>query len=440
MKKSRILILATVLILFSIIVFVVDHIVAVSNMLSNINPLLGTISLWFLLGLMSLCIFYLVGIYYLRQKPLICPINPRPEHEQLYITSLIKRLNSNKQLVNRGVRVQHADDAASAITLLDGLVDDEIKRVARRAFVSTSIAQNGRLDSIIVFYQIALLIWKISKIYDQRPYPYELWKIYCNVLSTSLISYGIEQVDLTDQVGSIISPLFANSILNHVPVVKTFTKVFTHAILTGSANAGLVCRVGIVARNYMGLKTRVDYRVQLRPTVEATRMLNSISSESVQKVLAALGGSIKDITAQGTKKATGTIVNAAGVAVQGVADAGRVVGESTIEVFGTTRKGLKKASACAVRGVQTLGSSVRGITAQGTKKATDTIINAAGVAVQGVADAGGAVGGRTHEAFCATRRGAKKIAASAVRTTQLGLWGIRKSARKAGSIFSGKSS
>ena len=432
--------MATVLILFSIIVFVVDHIVAVSNLLANINPLLGTISLWFLLGLMCLCIVYLVGLYFVRQKPLVCPTNPRPEQEQLYLTSLIKRLNSNKQLVYRGVRVQYEDDAASAITLLDGMVDDEIKQVARRVFVSTSIAQNGRLDSIIIFYQIALLIWKISKIYDQRPYPYELWKIYCNVLSTSMISYGIEQVDLTDQIGSIISPLFANSILNHVPVVKTFTKVFTHAILTGSANAGLVCRVGIVARNYMGLKTRVDYRAQLRPTVEATRMLNSISSESVQKVLAALGGSIKDITAQGTKKATGTIVNAASVAVQGVADAGRVVGESTIEVFGTTRKGLKKASACAVRGVQTLGSSVKDITAQGTKKATDTIINAAGVAVQGVADAGGAVGGRTHEAYCTTRRGAKKIAASAVRTTQWGLWGIRKSARKAGSIFSRKSS
>jgi hypothetical protein len=442
MKKLqvKILILATILVLLSIIVFVVNHIVAVSHLLGNINPWLGIISLWFLLGLMCLCSCYLIGVYFLRQQPLVFPDNPTPEQEQLYLAYLIKRLNSNKELITRGVQVRSADDVVSVITLLDSLADDEIKQVAKRVFVSTSIAQNGRLDSIIVFYQIALLVWKISKIYDQRPYPYELWKIYCNVLSTSMISYGIEQVDLTDQIGSIISPLFANSILNHVPVVKTFTKVFTHAILSGSANAGLVCRVGVVARNYMGLKTLADRSVKQRPTVEATRMLNSISSESVQKVLTALAGSIKDITTQGTKKATGTIVNAAGVAVQGVADAGRAVGESTLEAYGTTKKGLKKASACAVRGVQTLGGSVKDITAQGTKKATGTILNTAGVAVQGVADAAGAVGGRTHDVYRANKERTKKIAGSVVKTTQRGLSGIRKSAKKVGSIFSRKSS
>jgi len=420
MKKLRvkILILETILVLLSIMVFVVNHIVAVSHLLGNINPWLGAISLWFLLGLMCLCSFHLIGVYFLRQQPLVFPDNPTPEQEQLYLACLIKRLNSNKELVTKGVQVRSADDVASVITLLDSLADDQIKQVARRVFVSTSIAQNGRLDSIIVFYQIALLIWKISKIYEQRPYPYELWKIYCNVLTTSMISFGIEQVDLTDQIGSIISPLFANSILDHVPVVKTFTKVFTHAILTGSANAGLVCRVGIVARNYMGLKTRVDYRAQLRPTVEATRMLNSISSESVQKVLTALAGSIKDITAQGAKKATGSIVNAAGVAVQGVADAGRAFGENTLDAYGTTKEGLKKASACAVRGVQTLGGSVKDITAQGTKKATGTILNTAAVAVQGIADAAGAVGESTLEAYGTTKEGLKKVSDYAVKKVQ----------------------
>ncbi len=441
MKKlqAKILILVTFLILLSVIVFMVNHIVALAHLLTNINPLLGTISLWLLLGLMCLCTFYLIAAYFLRHKSLVLPANPTLEQEQLYLANLIKRLDSNKELVNRGVRVHTSDDIARVITLLDCLADDEIRQVARRVFVSTSISQNGRLDSIIVFYQIARLIWKISTIYDQRPNPYELWKIYCNILTTSMISYGIEQVDLTDQIGSIISPLFANSILDHVPVVKTFTKVFTHAILSGSANAGLVCRVGIVSRNYMGLKTQVDYHAQLRPTVEATRMLNSISSESVQKVLAALVDSIKDITAQGTKKATHLIVNAAGAAVQSVADAGRAVGESTSEVYGATREEMKKASACAVRGVQTLGCSVRDITTQGTKKAADTIVNAAEVAVQGVAGAGGAMTGRSHDAYCTTMKRAKKIAANAVKTTQMGLSGIRKSAKKIGSIFSRRS-
>jgi hypothetical protein len=438
MKKLqlKILILATILVLLSIIVFVVNHIVAVSNLLGNINPWLGTISLWFLLGLMCLCNFYLIGVYFLRQKPLVFPDNPTPEQERLYLASLIKRLNSNKELVTRGVQVRSAGDVAGVITLLDGMADYEIKQVAKRVFVAASISHNGRLDSLIVFYQIAILIRKISKIYDQRPYPYELWKIYCNVLTTSMISYGIEQVDLTDQIGSIISPLCANSILDHVPVMKTFTKVFTHAILSGSANAGLVCRVGVVAKNYMGLKTIADHSAKQRPILEATRMLNSISSESVQKVLTALAGSIKDISAQGMKKATDTLVNTAGAAVQGIADVGRTAGESTLEAYGTSREGLKKVSDYAVKRIQKVGGSVKDISTQGARKTAEALVNRAGRIAVGVAGAGKAVGDSTHEVYCTTRGGAKKIAASAIKTTQWGLTGARKSARKVRSVFS----
>jgi hypothetical protein len=439
MKKlqAKILILTTFLILLAISVFVVNHIIAFSNLLANVHPLLGTLSQWILLGLMSLCLFYLIGIYFLRQKPLVVPDNPTPAQKQIYLASLMKRLNSNKALANRGIRVNTEDEAQKAITLLNSIANDEIKQVAKRVFVTTAISQNGRLDSIIVFYQIVILIWKISEIHDQRPYPYELWKIYCNVLTTSMISYGLEQVDLTDQIGSIISPLFANSILDHVPVVKTFTKVFTHGILSGSANAGLVCRVGIVARNYMGLKTRAN-QVQLRPTIEATRMLNSISSESAQKVLTALAGSIKDISVRGTEKAKGTVVNAAGVAVLGVADAGRSAGESAKEAYRATREGLKTFRARAVRSAGTLGRSVRDIAAQGTRKASDTIAGAVGGAVQNAVDVGGAVGVRAREVYCTTRKEAKKVAASATKTTQKSLSGMKKSAKKIGLFFSRK--
>jgi hypothetical protein len=441
MKKlqAKILILATFLILLAIITFVVNHVIALSSLLTNISPLLGTISLWILLGLIFLCVFYLVGTYFFRQKPLEVPVDPTPEQEQAYLASVIRRLNSNKILISRCVQVNTKWDISGAISLLDSITNDEIKQVAKRVFVATAISQNGRLDSIIVFYQIVGLIWKISKIHDQRPYPYELWKIYCNVLTTSMISYGIEQVDLTDQIGSIVSPLFANSVLDHVPVVKTFTKVFTHGILSGSANAGLVCRVGIVARNYMGLKARVDNHTQLRPTLEATRMLNSISSESAQKVLTALADSMKGITVRSTIKAKSAVVNAAGAAVQGVADAGRSVGEGTMDAYGTTKEGLKTAGGGAVRRFRTLGCSVRDLAAHGTKKATGTIVNVAGVVKRNAVDAGGVVGSRAHEAFCTTREDAKKIAVSAAGTTQKCLSGIKKSAKKFGSILSKRS-
>ena len=432
MKKlqAKILILAAILIFASIVAFVFNNIIAVSNMLANFNPLIGRISLFFMLGLMFLCCFYLIGIYFMRQKPLIAPNDPTPEQEELYLENLLQRLNSNKQLRDRGLRANSDIDVVNLIATLDNLAEEEIKQVAKRVFVSTSISQNGRLDSIIVFYQIAILIWRVSKIYGQSPYPYELWKIYCNVLTTSMISYGIEQVDLTDQIGSLISPLVANSVVDHIPVLKTFTKVFTHAIVSGSANAGLVCRVGVVAKNYMGLKTLADHSIKQRPTVEATRMLNSISSQSVHRVLSALAGSIKDITAQGAMKATDTILNTAGVAVQGVANVGRTVGESTLELGGSikdiTAQGAKRvtdtivnAAGAAVHGVADVGRAVGESTAPWTKKAADTFVNIAGSAVEGIGGAGRIVGENTLQADGATKGWLKKASAYAVEKAEM---------------------
>ncbi len=57
---------------------------------------------------------------------------------------------------------------------------------------------------------------------------------------------------------------------------------------------------------------------------------------------------------------------------------------------------------------------------------------------EGVADADRAVGGRAHEAYCTTKEKTKQAAASAVKTTQRGLDGIRKTTKKIGSIFSRK--
>ncbi|MCE5333071.1 MAG: hypothetical protein LLG06_00620 [Desulfobacteraceae bacterium] len=430
MKKLqfKIFLLAAILILFSLLGFVLNQIIAVSRLLHGINPLLGTVTLWFLLCMAALCAFYLAGAYLLRQKPLVLPSNPTLEQERLYLDALAKRLNANEELAKGGMRVTGAADIAGCAAYLESLADEEIKRVAKRVFVSTSIAQNGRLDSIIVFYQIAVLIWKISRIYGQRPYPDELWKIYCNVLATSMISYGIEQVDLTDQIGSLLSPLVANSVLDHVPVVKTFTKVFTHAILSGSANAGLVCRVGVVAKNYMGLKTLAGHSVKVRPTLEAARILNSISSESVQKVLSALAGSLKGIAVQGARKATVSLADSAGAAAQGVADAGKTIGENT-------RDGVMRAGAYALKTAQSVGESVVEISTTGAKKAAKTVLTVADVAGKSIAETGRSAGALSQEVYSSARSTVKKIAAGAAEVTQEGLGTIKKTASKASSIL-----
>jgi hypothetical protein len=99
--QAKILILATVLILLSILAFIINHVIAVSSLLAKIHPLLGSVSLSILIALTCVCVFYLIGVYFLRQKPLVPPCDPTPDQEKLYFESLLKRINANKQLRDR---------------------------------------------------------------------------------------------------------------------------------------------------------------------------------------------------------------------------------------------------------------------------------------------------------------------------------------------------
>ncbi|MCE5244524.1 MAG: hypothetical protein ABFD98_11660 [Syntrophobacteraceae bacterium] len=381
MKKlqAKLLIASIFLLFLSIVVFILNNVVVLSNLLAGIHPVLGRISLWLLLGLSGVCICYLAGVCLLRQKPLTLPEKPGPGEERTYLKSVLKRLQANRELRERGCRPERLEDIPEAIAVLDGIAEEEIRRTAKRVFVSSAVSQNGRLDAIIVFCQVAVLIWRVSRVYGQRPNPVDLWNVYCNVLTASMISYGIEEIDLADQVGALVSPLFANSVLDHVPVVKTFTKVFTRSILSGSANAGLVCRVGVVAKNCMGLKTVAGLSSRQRPAVEAARILNSISSESVQKVLAALGGSIAGAGARGAKMATGAVVGGMGATVRSVADVGRAVGGTALSACGSAGEGVRKAGSHAVGQWKKVSGAVRDVFTRGAKQASSALDGAKGM-------------------------------------------------------------
>ncbi len=138
-------------------------------------------------------------------------------------------------------RLRDALQHVFATTLKDKM-NDVIQRNAKSVLVTTALSQNGNLDMISVLAVNLKMIKEIVEVSGFRPtYPY-LLKLSINVLVTSLIAEGIEEMDLSEYM-----PTKLSETLTDLPFIKTISG----SIIGGIANATLTCRVGIITQKYL---------------------------------------------------------------------------------------------------------------------------------------------------------------------------------------------
>ncbi|MCF7926156.1 MAG: YcjF family protein [Candidatus Izimaplasma sp.] len=127
-------------------------------------------------------------------------------------------------------------------TTLKSEIHENIEKNAKNVLITTALSQNGNLDMLSVLTINLKMIKEIVEISGFRPsYPY-LVKLSINVLVTSLIAEGIEEIDLGE-----LLPTKFNETLTEIPFIKTISG----SIVGGISNAMLTCRVGIVTQKYL---------------------------------------------------------------------------------------------------------------------------------------------------------------------------------------------
>ena len=111
------------------------------------------------------------------------------------------------------------------------------------------------LDMLSVLIINLKMIREIVELSGFRPsYPY-LAKLSVNVMVTSLVAEGIEDVDFTEYM-----PTKIGETLTDLPFVKTISS----SILSGIANGMLTCRVGVVTRTYLFRDNKLLNKKQIR--------------------------------------------------------------------------------------------------------------------------------------------------------------------------------
>jgi uncharacterized membrane protein YcjF (UPF0283 family) len=185
-----------------------------------------------------------------------------------------KRLSRNPRL--RGTALNSLTEIATALQILDKQADDAVASAASAVFLSTAVLQSGRLDALVVLAAQTRIIWQVAHIYYQRPSLRDFAQLYANVASTAFIAAGVEDVDVDVLVGTVFGSTIAA-----IPGMHFLAS----SILSGSANAFLTLRVGMITKEYCRCMVRLE-RSGLRrtATLKAAKLLGSVVREGTVRL------------------------------------------------------------------------------------------------------------------------------------------------------------
>ena len=168
-----------------------------------------------------------------------------------------------------------------------------VKQMATTVFLTTAVSQSGRLDALLVLMAQSRMVWRVAHLYYQRPSLREMSHLYTNVAATAFIAGELDDIELHQM----IQPVVAASIGTMggaIPGFQVFTTIAVNSLLSGSANAFLTLRVGMIAKAYCGsLVAQPRTKLRRSATAEAARLLSGIVKESGTRVRDALWQEVK---------------------------------------------------------------------------------------------------------------------------------------------------
>jgi len=280
------------MILFFFALFVVNQTAQVVELSSRLSPGFGTAVLWFLLLLYSALIIA-AALFFLRlPQPLKPPkLDIEPQISR-YLEQLRKRLAAIPRL--KGHDLTNREGIEKALDTLGRECDVIIRESAAAVFVSTAISQSGRLDTIFVLVTHWRMVWRIARIYHQRPPLRELVNLYANVAATAFMAGELDDAAISEQIEPILSSTFGALSLS-IPGVQAAASIVVNSIFSGAANAFLTLRVGFIARRYCASLVLAErWTIRRAATSEAARMLGSIVRQGTARISRALWDASKN--------------------------------------------------------------------------------------------------------------------------------------------------
>src|SRR3954447_434908 len=276
-----------------IISIVVAGLTSLVSLAERIHPLAGQIVFWLALAAIAVGVLWSLFAYSRMPAALVAPDVNAPDYEE-FVDALRARLRANPLTGGRSLAT--IVEIESALADLSVESDAVVRNTASTVFLSTALMQNGRLDGMIVLFTQVRMVWRIARIYVQRPSAREMIQLYANVAGTAFVASGLESLDI----GEMFAPL-ATSIVpalkGGIPGLSGISHLLVRCVSTGAANAFLTLRVGEVARRYCELTSKPSAELIRRSaTAAAVHHLGRIVRENgmlvSRKIWESTGGAV----------------------------------------------------------------------------------------------------------------------------------------------------
>lgn len=286
LRRIAILFASFIVVVFGVFLF--NQTVQIVQSARVVNPTFGNGVMWALIFTYCLLLITPIVLWFKVPKRMSPPEIAEGVEYERFMGDFRKRLSRNARL--RGMPLSTQEHIESAIQLLDKHADDVVASTASAVFLSTAVLQSGRLDVLVVFAAQTRLIWQIAHVYYQRPSLRDFVQLYANVASTAFIAAGIEDVDIDALVGTVFGSTVAA-----IPGMH----ILTSSVLTGSANAFLTLRVGMITKEYCRCTVKLEKRgIRRAATIQAAKLLGSIVREGTVRLSKA---AVNSTTAKMTK-------------------------------------------------------------------------------------------------------------------------------------------
>lgn len=284
MGKKRFWILITIGILLIITIVLVSNIMQVGESLNRIHPYVE----YGFYGLSVVLVYFLFinPIRVIVFSPIFsvdAMLSDENHKHKLYRDAakiLIKNeilTDEDKEMLKNNLH-DHEELKKSLTTVFNTTIKKEIdKKIvynSKSVLVTTALSQNGNLDMLSTLAINLKMIKEIVEISGFRPsYPY-LAKLSINVLITSLVAEGIEDIDISEYL-----PNKFGDALSDIPFLKTISG----SIVGGVANGLLTCRVGIITQKYLYNDNELLDKKQIRRMAykEALKLMPQIVGEGL---------------------------------------------------------------------------------------------------------------------------------------------------------------
>lgn len=288
MRKTllQVVTVAVVLATVSFAVIVVNQSAQLVELAGRVHPWAGQVLFWGLLFFYAACFLVPLLLWLRLPRSLVPPAGEDAAEIERYLESLRRRLARNRRL--SGLPLTSREEVETALGQLDDAANGLTKAAASRVFLTTALSQNGSLDALFVLGWQSRLVWDIAHVYGQRPSIRDMAWLYGNVMTTAFVAGEIDDLDLSEQIHPVVQSALGGA-AGAVPGLQVLTAVIGNSLVSGTANAFLTLRVGVVARRYCGALVRPPKRAVRRAAFsEAAGMLGAIAADGTRKVVAAV--------------------------------------------------------------------------------------------------------------------------------------------------------